>query len=312
MEDAEAWLAALARTAREEDVAADPRWDEVAAGKLSADQQAALRARSTAAQEAFHAFEPLSDAERDEIEARVVAALGAVAPAEQAAPAETAAPAQKVAPAEELAPASSPRAKVVVVPWWRRPAFALAAAGSLAAVLAALVVLRPARAPALPAYALALASGEGEERGAAPAPGAAPRLGPGSRVELILRPERPVQGPIAVRGALVQGGRARAWTPPVEISPDGAVRIAGTREAVFPGVPDGAWDIVLAVGRAEALPADPAAAAAARDGTAPDAQLLRAQVVLAPAGQAPGAPPAARSAPPAGASEPPPRRLDAP
>ncbi|WP_438023404.1 hypothetical protein [Sorangium sp. So ce233] len=311
MKDAEAWLAALARTAREEDVAADPRWDELAAGTLPAEQQTALRARSTAAPEALRAFEPLNDAERDAIEAQVVAAM------------EKAVPAAKVAPAE-AAPAASLRATAAAVPSRRRRvAVVLSAAASLAAVLAALVVLRPARGPALPAYALLLDGGEREERGGAPSPDAAPRLGPGSRVELILRPELPVHGPIAIRGALVQRGRVvRAWSPPAEISPDGAVRIAGTREAVFPGVPDGAWDIIVAVGRAEALealPADPAAAAA-REETAPGARVLRAQVVLSPAGQAPVAPPAAAtsapaaatSAPAGGALEPPPRRPDAP
>ncbi|WP_437935121.1 hypothetical protein [Sorangium sp. So ce341] len=272
MKNAEAWLAALARTAREEDIVADPRWDEVAAGKLSAEQRAALRGRSAAAQEAFRAFEPLDGAERDAIEAQVVAALAGAAPV------------------EKPAPAASLPTRAAAAPRRRRGTLLLSAAAALAAALAALVVLRPARAPSLPAYALALEGGEWEERGAGRAPGAAPRLGPGSRVELILRPELPVHGPIAVRGALVQGVHARPWSPPVELSPDGAVRIAGTREAVFPGVPDGAWEIVLAVGRAEALPADPAAAAA-REETAPGAQLLRAQVVLSPPGQAPGAPP---------------------
>ncbi|WP_437625323.1 hypothetical protein [Sorangium sp. So ce1151] len=74
----------------------------------------------------------------------------------------------------------------------------------------------------------------------------------------------------------MRDGRQEVWRPPVEITAEGVVRIAGTREAVFPGMPEGPWEVVLAVGRPDALPADPAAA----QGAPKDLQVLRARVVL--------------------------------
>ncbi|WP_437313099.1 hypothetical protein [Sorangium sp. So ce385] len=282
MKDGEAWLAALARTAREQDLTADPRWDALAERELSADDEVELRAqagRSTAARAALEAFRPFDESERDAFEAQVMTAMEATPAATSGAAPTAAVPSLSPAAAQVATSAAStaPQPKTVIAPLRarRRALVAMASTGLLATAAAALLLFRPAAGPPFPGYTLSIAGGERNARGAPGAP-AAPRIGPGSLVELVLRPATPVRGPVAVRGVLVQGGRRETWRPPVEITADGVVRIAGTREALFPGLPDGPWEVVLAVGRPDALPADPAAA----QGAPEDLQVLRATVVL--------------------------------
>jgi hypothetical protein len=247
MKNTEPWFRALAGTAREEDVAADPDWEALASGQLSAEDEAALVARAqrtSAGRVAYEAFRPLDEVERGEIEAKILAQRGARDP-----------------------PAVTPLRR-------RRVLWAFAAAAALAGAFA-LFVPRFSGEAMVPAYELAMAGGEQMERGTPDAQGSAPRFGPGSMVEIVARPKVAVAGKVDVRGALVQDGRSQAWRPPLEITPEGVAHIAGTRETVFPGVPDGAWELVLAVGRPGALPQDPAAGNAEQG-----VQLLRAKVVL--------------------------------
>ncbi|MEZ4294759.1 MAG: hypothetical protein R3B70_07260 [Polyangiaceae bacterium] len=81
-------------------------------------------------------------------------------------------------------------------------------------------------------------------------------LGPDARLILVLRPSTAVTGPLEVRAFLAQGDRAAPFHPPVTVSPEGLVRIAGPRDTLFPGVSSGTARILLAVGRPGDLPPD--------------------------------------------------------
>jgi hypothetical protein len=157
---------------------------------------------------------------------------------------------------------------------WLAP---LAAAAALA-----LVLLRPSAAPELPEYRLDASSGERTLRSADPAPVAVPRYGPGSRIELVLRPSTAVRGPVAARAFLLQGGEVKPWPVAVEVAPEGAVRIAGPVEALLPRV-SGELEILLAVGRPDALP-DAAAVHEALARPPAGWRLLRYRLVRLPGG----------------------------
>ncbi|MDI1476478.1 hypothetical protein [Polyangium sp. y55x31] len=190
-------------------------------------------------------------------------------------------------PAEKIpAPAPPPREGAQVVPLPKRRTWVPAIAALAAAAAVALLVGLPGRGPSngdpLPAYELSLLGGEHSTR-AEPAP-TDPRpplrLGPGSSLEIVLRPASPDRKPIAAGGFLIQDGRARVWPIHPDISPDGAVRVAGERETLFPDLPAGSYEIVIAVGRPGALPD---AGAVVRSAAAePDARvrLFRQSIVL--------------------------------
>ncbi|WP_437947087.1 hypothetical protein WME98_40695 [Sorangium sp. So ce296] len=158
------------------------------------------------------------------------------------------------------------------------------------------LALLDASAP-VPDYAVSIAGGEAGQRSAngdPAAPGIA-RLGPGSRVEIALRPATRVEGPVAVRAFLIAGDKALPWDVRPEVSAQGAARIAGDTEALFRGVPEGEWEIAIAIGRPEALPDRPAELADGPpgEGETPNAfRVLRLKVRLLPgAAPPPPAPP---------------------
>jgi hypothetical protein len=82
-------------------------------------------------------------------------------------------------------------------------------------------------------------------------------LAPGHRFEVDLRPTAPVTGAVGARAFLLQGEHVRPWDPPFSVFSDGSVRIAGSVDALFAGVPAGDWEIAVAVGRPEVLPTAP-------------------------------------------------------
>ena len=84
-----------------------------------------------------------------------------------------------------------------------------------------------------------------------------------SMLDLVLRPSIRSTTPVTVRAFLVQAGQgdARAWSPPLQRSADGAVRVAGTAGAL--GIGAGSWEVVFAIGSADAVPDDPRVVAAA-------------------------------------------------
>ncbi|WP_044985888.1 hypothetical protein [Sorangium cellulosum] len=319
-------LKALASAARAEDRASDPRWSARVHGALAQGELDALEAlaqRSAEDREAWEASRPLDGEARARIADNILGVLQANgaergAPAASAPRAETTGVPLAEPTAAPRSPASSqaaPAGRVIplaAAPGRRRW---IAAAAVLAAAAAWALVARlgPGRqggatgdpgalalldAPApVPDYAVSIAGGEAGQRSAngdAVAPGTA-RLGPGSRLEIALRPATRVEGPVAVRAFLIAGDKALPWDVRPEVSAQGAARIAGDTEALFRGVPEGEWEIAIAIGRPEALPDRPAELADGPpgEGENPSAfRVLRAKVRLLPgAAPPPPAPP---------------------
>ncbi|MCC6553638.1 MAG: hypothetical protein IT372_11545 [Polyangiaceae bacterium] len=163
--------------------------------------------------------------------------------------------------------------------------YAIASAWAGGAIMLSFLALRPAAfapgdaPPAHPAAAPASDRGAGVA-----APPGEQRLAPGERLDLVLRTEARLTLPIAVRAYLVRGGAVRPWDVEVQLEEGGALRVAGAREQLFAGEPDGELEAVLVVGRADALPATPdALLAALRAGAeSPRFRLIRRRLVLAP------------------------------
>ena len=82
-------------------------------------------------------------------------------------------------------------------------------------------------------------------------------LAPGGQFQVELRPDAPVTGAIGARGFLLRGDEVRPWDPPFSVGADGTVRIGGAVDTLFAGVPAGAWEVAVAVGRPETLPTAP-------------------------------------------------------
>lgn len=306
MKNADPWLEELAKVAQREDPTVDPRWDALAKGSLTKEQEEELRAsaeRSAKEQQAFEAFRPLDDGARARFADRILASLDE---AQEGSPIQGEAPAAEEPRAEP--PSEAPAADVIPFPGRRRALRTILVATPLAAAAAAAVfLLRPAeKTSPVPSYELVISGGEREARSATdPAVGVL-RLGPGSRLTLTLRPATSVEGPIAVRGLLVQGGHiapsekdpakgdraVREWSPQVAITSDGAARIDGAKEALFPGIPAGEWEILLAVGRPSELPAADTLreAAALPESETPESafRVRRARVLLHDGGEGPG------------------------
>ncbi len=123
--------------------------------------------------------------------------------------------------------------------------FALAIVPAAAAVAFALVTLRlHFQPPTVPAFAVADAKDEVD-------------LSKGGRFELDVHPESPVTGAIGARGFLLRDDLVRPWDPPFSVQTDGSIRIAGPVDKLFEGVPEGPWEVAVAVGRPETLPTAP-------------------------------------------------------
>jgi len=267
-------LKAVAQAAREDEIEDDPRWSALVEGKLSEQDRAALEALASSSprhDEALRLLKPLDEGAR----ARFADAILAQMQGDEA------------ASKESPSPAPPPREGAQVLPFPKRRPWAPAlAALAVAAAVALFFGLRespsqktatfragsptiangPSDEAPVPAYEIALLGGEQNTR-ADPAPAdlfgspappsrvpSAVLLGPGSSLEILLRPATPEQKPIAVRGFLLRDERARLWEIKPDVSPDGAVRIAGERETLFPNMPAGSYEIVIAVGRPGALP----------------------------------------------------------
>ncbi|MDI3289266.1 hypothetical protein [Polyangium sp. 15x6] len=240
-------LKAVAQAAREDEIDDDPRWSALAEGSLPEQDRAALEEiarRSPRHEEAWHMLRPLDEKARARFTDGILAQMAK----------------EKAAAEESPAPAPPPREGAQVIPLPKKRTWVPAVAALAAAAAVALLVGLPARGPSngdpLPAYEVSLLGGEHSTR-AEPAP-TDPRpplrLGPGSSLEIVLRPATPDRKPIAAGGFLIQDGRARVWPIQPEISPDGAIRVAGERETLFPNLSAGSYEIVIAVGRVGALP----------------------------------------------------------
>ncbi len=288
-------LAALGRVAREQEEAdpLDERWDRLAAGELSDEERAELESLAEESDEAAAAlatFSPLDGAALDRMADRVVAEQAAER-VEEPAPerVEEPAAAPAVVPAEP--PASEPERRPGILPGllaalaypFRRPALWGATLAPAAAVAAALLlVLRPAGGPPLPGYQGGVGGGDRPAGGAASLPAEVRELTPGSRLELVLRPASAVAGTVVAVTFVVEGGEVRPWPVLPELSPDGAVRVAGTAAELLPGV-SGERELVLVAGRPGEVPDAAAVRAVLAGAQQPEGwRLLRTRVRLVP------------------------------
>ena len=276
---------------REERERLDPRWDELAAGRLPAEEAAALRREAEETmegRETAEAFSPLGAEFRARVVREARALLGTPAPAMTSAPEPSehaeGAPADERAGRGEDAPvagnggveptvdaaahrpesATRPPRRVERSPapprrrprarqlWW-------AAAAALAAAVALVVILPAGDGAPLPAYEIRLAGEVRGERSPDPDDATERRwdepaiFAPGNRFELVLRPERAVSGRLAVRTYRQEGGALLRWSLPVEGPHDGTVRIAGTVGAGI-DLPAGESTLVVVLGRRGGLP----------------------------------------------------------
>jgi hypothetical protein len=226
-------LARLADEAQDEDdLFADPRWDELAAGEASEQTHDDLErlAEEAGMPEAMEAFAPLSS----EAKARIQAAVDAIASPEV----------EREDRESEPPPESSPR-----VIRMRPVLVGLAAVVALAALL--MLWWQPSDdrvAAHWPAYELTLGGGERPMRDDS----GGPRVyRAGGELELSLRPERPVEEQPSLRAFVVGPERVLPLAGDVEIADSGAIRFrAGLPEEL----PDGALTLWLVIGRDADLP----------------------------------------------------------
>jgi hypothetical protein len=161
------------------------------------------------------------------------------------------------------APPSARRAEVIAI----RAGVALAAAAALA-----LVVRGASPGAPLPPYEVAISGPTSPLRGAPGTAALSPHesitLAPASPLEIVLRPDQDVRGPVTAGAFLVAGATVRAWDAPIEVSQDGAVRIAGEADRLFAGK-RGDVDVIVVVARPGAIPEAARAieAITAHDGT---------------------------------------------
>ena len=238
------WLQELAQIRREKQAAEedrlDERWDRLADGTLTADEEAELRAlaaTSEEAHEAYEAFRPLGP----ELQARVLAAARS----------ELAGNAARADPSE-------PRARLL--PFRRAVSRAEVWLGTAAAIAAALFLFL--RTPAaLPLYIAETPGGGIEVLRGGEGSGGRRMFVPGSTVTLLVRPQHRVDGKIEAVSFLAHGGQLVPWQPRIET--EGSVRLQGElgRE-----VQPGEWKLWVVVGRPGKIPATEELQAALRSG----------------------------------------------
>lgn len=241
-------LKRLAETARqeqeEERSRLDSRWDDLTAGMLPASEVETLRMEtgdSAAGRQAYEAFSPLGAGFR----ARTTTAIRRRLLAADPPSAER---------TQDQKPPGMPSAGGLWRPWasWVTAAAALAAASLL-------LVLWPAgKLEPLPPYTDELTGGvqtlRGEDQGEPNSSREPKHFAPGTRFDLVLRPDRRVEGPVSVRAYMLSGQDLRDWQVPIEIDPTtGVVRIAGELGQEI-RLPPGETALVVAVGRPGALP----------------------------------------------------------
>jgi len=175
--------------------------------------------------------------------------------------------------------ASKPLAEVRPLrPGWVKWTPALAAAAAL--ILFFAWPRRPDE--SLPVYAFELSGNVAELRADGPQVAyAKAKLHKEATLEIVLRPADKVAEKLAVRAALVRGGKALPWSPPITVSDAGAVRIVGPVKSVFPDL-DAPWDIVIAIGPESALPSTAEALLAATTKGASGCRIVKGTVEFVP------------------------------
>lgn len=212
-------LADLARQDGADKARLDERWDRLAAGTLTAEEEAQLRAlaeSSPQAREAWEAFRPLGP----EFQARVVEKIAAELPKERRA---------------RLLP-FRPAAKIG---GW------VTAAAAAAAML--VVLLRPSG--PLPGYRITSVTGASEMRGEQPEVPLR-EFAPGDPIKVILHPEGESSGSLEGQLFLQRGDELRPLETRSE-SAEGTVKLKGSLDT---DLQPGTWTLWAVVGRPGDLP----------------------------------------------------------
>ena len=210
----------------------DERWDRLAAGTLTPEEEAELKALADSSpemREAYEAFRPLGA----DFQARVVSKINA----------------QRTAEAEEPVPPVPPPP---VLPFYRRAARRIEVwVGAAAAAAAALFILVPGPAlPPLPLYAFDTLHGNQTVRGSQPGPASGmPVFDPDSPLTFVVRPPHPVTTPVAAKSFLAQGAEFLAWQPG-KAGAGGTFRFEGRLSRLQPGE----CKVWVVVGRPDRLP----------------------------------------------------------
>lgn len=214
----------------------DRRWDDLAAGRLSPEQGAALRAEAEGSPDlelAWEGFQPLAP----ELRAAIVRDA-----------------------ASRLEAGKQPAAPARVLPFPGRLSrktllSGLAVAASL--ILAVSIWRFPGTREPLPAYQLIPGGGLRNERSGAGSAAEILRLAPGVRFEVVLRPERAAENEPAVKIFKFRNGNIEPLPLDkklIEIAPGGTVRISAVLGEDFDLEP-GEQTLVFVVGRGGSLPA---------------------------------------------------------
>lgn len=224
-------LGDLARQEREAEKARlDDRWDLLAAGTLTPEEEAelkALAASSPEAREAYEAFHPLGAG----FQARVVSAIQA----------ERAGDAPQVETQETRSRVLPFRRAVRRIEVW---------VGTAAAVAAGVFFFlrTPAALPPLPGYELASLAVPSDYRGSG-----SHTASPGSLVTLTIRPQTAVKGRVEAQGFLSCGGRdLRPWKlKPLNVTEKGVMTLQGTLgKDIQPGSSCEIWIVAARRGKA--------------------------------------------------------------
>lgn len=235
---------------------ADHRWESLTRGELDdadARRLAALAGAGGTHQVCGDLFEPLDEDFHNRTVDRLARMLST--PVAKVQPALVLAAPVVATPAATPAPIVSPRP---AEPWWAGLVRWLRSGWVMTPVLVmalALLFLRSTGGEPLPSYEIEVRGGDVQTRGVEQAP-AALRLSPGSRVDLLLRPDRDVRG--TVRAAVWRRDGA-SWVEAglaVEVSPAGAVRATGTVGEQIPATPGRVELAVVIAGGGEAPTAE--------------------------------------------------------
>lgn len=244
-------LEALAASMREgpDSMADEERLEALSRGELSPDEVDALRSRAEkdpALARAVDAHTPLDDAARENFTHAALEALGAPSDADDKV---------RDPQAPTSSGSSSPRrGPLRYVPWL------------LPLVAAAMVwlLLRPAPAPPLPDYRVAVLA-DASVRSDPGQVAATPTLSPGSRLRLVLTPAEAVTGEVVARVAVIQAGETQVLTVVPEVAATGAVKLEEQRTKLF-GVRSGDVVLRVVVGRPENVDEGLTAVASQGDG----------------------------------------------
>lgn len=194
----------------------DPRWRQLAAGTLSAEELEALRAK--AGEDAAmleDLFRPMEASFRSQLAAQWTK--------------------ERKYPAR---PTSSN--------WWlskRRAALAFAAVAAVALIWISVPFTTVH--PALPHYTLTTEGHTKIWRGT-PSPGALDHYQQGAPLQWLLRPDEPFADEVKVRVFLRSGEKTQEWPVDVEISQSGAIRLSGS-VGVELDAPQGTHEVLVVV-----------------------------------------------------------------